>query len=123
MMTLTEKVLNALESAENHLKKSLLTFNKDEGTFADSIWHVAAELEYALFLFSLMSDGEYDKVEWKPNPESQGIEADDVLAKVMELIRESKKALANKNLIDAHKYAYTARQYIFKIQGNPAKKK
>ncbi|MCS7115469.1 MAG: hypothetical protein RMJ15_05495 [Nitrososphaerota archaeon] len=122
-MALTEKALKALEFAEGYLEKSLSALNKDEKNFADGIWHVAAELEYALFLFYLMSKGEYDVAEWKPNPEHQKIGTNETVAKVMELLKESKKALVNKDLIGAHKYAYIARQYVFRIQEGFVKKK
>lgn len=122
-MTLTEKVLKALESAEGHLENSLSASNKDEKNFMDGIWHVAAELEYALFLFSLMSDSKYDVAKLNLNPESKKIGADEIAAKVMELLRESKRALISKDLINAYKYAYIARQYVFKIQEDFTKKK
>lgn len=122
-MTLTEKVLKALESAEHYLENSRLTLNKDEKKFADSIWHVAAELEYVLLLLSLISGGENDTTKWKTNPENRKIGADEMLTTIRELLRESKKALVDKNLTSANKCAYMARQYIFRIQGDFAKKK
>jgi len=53
-MAADEKILKALKSAITHLGNSMLTIDKKEdNSLADSVWHVAAELEYALFLFSI----------------------------------------------------------------------
>ncbi|MEM2937034.1 MAG: hypothetical protein QXJ63_00635 [Candidatus Bathyarchaeia archaeon] len=122
-MASNEKILKALESATHYLVDSLSTLSKDEKAFTDSIWHVAAELEYALFLFSLMFKGEGDTSKWKPNPEAKKIGAEEMLTTVQELLGESKKALVGEDLLDAYKCAYMARHYVFRIQQDFARKK
>lgn len=122
-MTAKEKILKALERAARYLAGSLSTLSKDEKAFTDSIWHVAAELEYALFLFSLMFKGEGDASKWKPNPEAKKIGAEEMLTTVRELLGESRKALVGEDLLKAYKCAYTARHYVFRIQEDFARKK
>jgi hypothetical protein len=122
MMT-NEKILKALEFAMRHLADSLSTLNKDEKAFADSIWHVATELEYALFLFSLIFKGEDEASKWKPNPEAKKRGVNEMLATVRELLDESKKALVRDDLVDSYKCAYMARHNVFRIQEDFARKK
>ncbi len=121
-MAANEKTLKALESATRYLEGSLSALGKDKEAFANGIWHVAAELEYALFLFSLMFKGECDTSKWKPNPETRKIGVDEILATVRKLLEESKKALIDKDLTDAYKCAYMARHYVFRIQEDFARK-
>lgn len=121
-MTVKEKTLKALESATRYLEGSISTLGKDDKAFADSFWHVAAELEYALFLFSMMFKDEFDTSKWKPNPEAKKLEANEMLKAVRELLDKSKKALIKEELMDAYKCAYTARHYVFRIQDDFTRK-
>jgi hypothetical protein len=123
MMAATEKLLKALESATRYLEDSLSALSRDDKAFADSVWHVAAELEYALFLFSLMFKGEVDASKWKPNTEAKKLGANEMLATVGELLGESKKALVGNDLMGAYKCAYMARHHVFRIQEDFARKK
>lgn len=121
-MAVSEKISKALESATRYLESSLSALNKDRKSFADSIWHVAAELEYALFLFSLMFKGECDTSKWQPNPETK-IGADEILTTVRELLDESKRTLAKEGLLEAYKCVHMARHYVFRIQEDLVRKK
>jgi hypothetical protein len=122
-MTINEKISKSLKSATNHLDNSMLALNKkDENSFADSLWHVAAELEYILFLFSITFPNETDPSKWKPNLELK-TETGSMLTDVRNLLNEAERLVMNERLLDAYKDAYTARSHIFKIQENLAKKK
>lgn len=121
-MAVKEKTLKALESATRCLEGSISALGKDDKAFTDSFWHVAAELEYALFLFSMMFKDGFDTSKWKPNPEAKKLEANEMLKAVRELLGESKKALIKEELIDAYKCAYTARHYVFRIQDDFTRK-
>lgn len=123
-MIVKDKILKALESALNHLKLSTLALkNRDENAFSNSVWHVAAELEYALFLFSLTFGNKYDELKIKVNPESKNLQFDSVMAEVEDLLEEAEKLIGNGNLLDAYKSAYMARHRVFKVQEILAKKK
>ncbi|MGQ9538687.1 MAG: hypothetical protein ACUVTE_03775 [Candidatus Bathycorpusculaceae bacterium] len=123
-MITNDKILKTLESALNHLKLSTSNLkSRDENAFSNSVWHVAAELEYALFLFSLTVENKHDTLKVKLNPEPKNLQFDKVMVEVEDLIEEAKKSTGNGNLLEAYKSVYTARHRIFKVQEILAKKK
>ena len=122
-MAINEKISKGLKSATTHLENSMLALNKkDEIPFADSIWHVAAELEYTLFLFSITFPNESDLSKWKPNPELKS-ETGSMLVDVGDLLDEAERFVVNERLLDAYKSTYIAKHYILKIQEDLDKKK
>jgi len=122
-MAINEKISKGLKSATTHLGNSILAWNKkDADPFADSLWHVAAELEYTLFLFSITFQNEKDPLKWKPNHEPK-IETDSMLINVQNLLNEAEKFVMNEKLLDAYKNAYIARHYVLNVQEDLAKKK
>jgi hypothetical protein len=123
-MMINEKVSNALRSATTHLENSMVALNKkDENSFADSLWHVAAELEYALFLFSITFPNESNLSSWKRNPELKKIETASMLAEMKNLLNEAERFVVEERLLDAYKSAYVARHYVLTVQEDLAKKK
>jgi hypothetical protein len=122
-MAVKEKILKGLKSATTHLENSMQALNKkDESLLADSLWHVAAELEYTLFLFSITFQNEKDLSKWKPNPEPK-IETGPTLMDAQNLLNEAEKFIMNEKLLDAYKSAYVARHFVLKVQEDLAKKK
>ena len=123
-MAANEKILKALKSAITHLDNSMLTMDKkDDNSVADSVWHTAAELEYALFLFSITVQDEIDKTKWKLNPKLRKVEVGPMLVAVQELLDKAEKCVTNENLLDAYKSAYIARHFILKLQKDFTRKK
>lgn len=123
-MMIDEKVSNALKSASTHLENAILALDrKDENSFADCLWHVAAELEYTLFLFSITLQYEGNLLGWKRKPELEKTETDSMLAEVRSLLSEAERLAMNERLLDAYKSAYLAKHYLFKVQEGLAKKK
>jgi len=124
-MAANEKILKALKSAMTHLDNSMLAIDKkeDDSLLEDSVWHVAAELEYALFLFSITVQNEIDKSKWKLNPKLKKVEVGPTLVTVQNLLNEAEKCIENEKLLDAYKSAYIARNYMLKIQKDFTKKK
>lgn len=121
-MTADEKILKALKTARTHLQNSIVALNKkDESAFVESLWHVGAELEYALFLFSVTSQNESTTSKWKTNPELKKDEP--VLRDVQNLLNEAETHMTKEKLLDSYKSAYTAKQYLIKVQDDLAKKK
>jgi len=125
LMASNDKVLRALESATGYLEKSFLALKSgNENSFIENFWHVAAELEYALFMFSLIfKEEEIDKSKWRPNPEIKRDNVNDVLAEVRSLLDNAKKFLAGGKMLDAYKSVYVARHRVFAVEENLAKKK
>jgi len=123
-MTTNKKMLKALKSAITYLDNSMLAMDKkDDNLLTDSVWHLAAELEYALFLFSMTVQNEIDKSKWKLNPKLKKAEVRPTLVAVQDLLNETEKCIKNEKLLDAYKSAYIARNYMLKIQKDFAKKK
>jgi len=123
-MTGNEKILQALKSAITCLESSTLALDKkDENSFAHNLWHVAAELEYALFLLSITFQNESDLSKWKLNPEPKKVDTQPVLAEVRNLLQGSVTHILNEKLLDAYRSIYIARHYIFRVQEDLAKKK
>jgi len=123
-MTFNDKILKALESAADHLEKSFSAMdNRDEDSFAKHFWHVAAELEYALFMFSLIFQEEnVDKSKWKPNPDMKNGDLQSALAEVGGLLDKAKKLLTSGKVLDAYKVVYVARHRVFAIEESFARK-
>ena len=123
-MTTNRKMLKALKSAVTYLDSSIVAMDKkDDNLLADSVWHAAAELEYALFLFSMTVQNEIDKSKWKLNPKLKQVEVGPTLVTVQDLLNEAEKCTENEKLLDAYKSAYIARNYMLKVQKDFAKKK
>jgi len=123
-MTTEDKILKSLASAMIYLENSKLALNeKDKSALADDVWHVAAELEYILFLFSITVQDENDKSKWNVNPKSKKLEVTPTLIAVRDLLGKAEKSIKNKKLLDAYKSAYIARHHILRLQKDFAKKK
>ncbi|MDH5787981.1 MAG: hypothetical protein OEZ40_06810 [Candidatus Bathyarchaeota archaeon] len=122
-MTVNEKILVALKSANDNLENSMLALSeRDKVTFADSIWHSAAEVEYALFLFSMILQDKSTLPKWKSGSDLE-TETGPVLLETQNLLKDAEKCVANERLLDAYKSAYIARHYLLKLQEDIAKKK
>jgi hypothetical protein len=121
MMATNEKVLGALRTAANYLEKSMLALNQDnEASFADNLWHVAAELEYALFIFSIVLQNEHNP-SFKSSHEKVNVKS--ILEEAQCLLSEAENFAVNGRLLESYKNVYVARNYIRKVQENLAKKK
>ncbi len=123
-MTANDKILKSLKSTVTYLENSIMALDKkDENSFANNIWQVAAELEYMLFLFSMKFQDEIDQLKWKPKPELKKAETGPMLVEVQNLLNEAEKCMENEKSVDAYKNAYIARHYVLKVQESLAKKK
>lgn len=123
-MAVNEKISKALKSATTHVDKSMQALKKDkEDLIDDGVWHASADLEYALFLFSITVEGQVDKSKWNPNPKFKKGEINPPLVKAKDLLIEAKKYLEEKELLDAYKNASIARSHLLKLQKYFTKKK
>jgi hypothetical protein len=123
-MSVNEKILKTLKTANGYLEKSIEAVNKkDENLLTDSLWHTAAELEYALFLFSITLQNKNNTANWKQNPEPKKTDAMPNLKEVQSLLNEAEKCIANEKFLEGYKNVYFARYYTLKIQEGLAKKK
>lgn len=116
-MAYNGKILKALESAIKHLEGSMSALKANNGeAFSNNIWHVAAELEYALSMFSLTVGNGHSAFLVKPNPEPKKLQTDQIILKVKDLINEAQTSMKNGDLIGACKNTRLARHYVFEVQ-------
>lgn len=124
IMALDEKILMSLKSAATYLESSTLALDKeDEGLLADNLWHVAAELEYALFLLSVKTQNENDIPRLKSNLGFKKADVDSKLVDVKNLLNEAEKFFLSGRLQEAYKSAYVARQRTLMVEDDLGKKK
>ena len=123
-MALEKKVTKAILSTMKHLensKKSIAENNRD--ALENQIWKASAELEYALFLFSILRQNEEQNHSWKGNLKSKGLEFAPVIASTQELLKKAQTDFENGNLPEAHKNIWLARGHLLKVQNFLEKKR
>lgn len=111
-------------SAINHLvgsRKALA--RKDEKNLVNLVWRAGADLEYALFLFSLMHQNESESSSWKIDSHSKQVEISSTLSSVQNLLREAKDNMKAGELPDAHKKTRMARGYLLRVHDTFEKKR
>lgn len=119
-----DKILKALEATVSHVKNAMQALNmEDEESFDDATWHAAAELEYALFLFSIMLKDAGETQKFKVNPELKGDNFGAILIQTQDFLSKAGACMTNKNILEAYKNANVARHYLLKIQEELTKRK
>ncbi|MGQ9551756.1 MAG: hypothetical protein ACUVUE_04940 [Candidatus Bathycorpusculaceae bacterium] len=119
-----EKIMSSLKSALAYVENALTALTgANENMFDDSLWHVGAELEYALFLFSMAFKSEKEGFQPKNRSEIKNVEDDQLLVRAQTLLKEAEGFMADRRLLDAYRSAYEARHYVFMLQENLAKRK
>lgn len=113
-----EKITETITSAINHLEGSMEAFvKKDEKKVLYLVWQTAADLEYALFIFSLMHQDKSEISSWKLNPCSKQVEMESTLASVLSLLEEAKGSVETDDLLEAYKKTWIARGCLLKLHG------
>lgn len=119
-----EKIAESTLSAANHLEDSLGALAKnDEEKLESHVWEASADLEYALFLFSLVHQDEGESSSWKAISHSRQVETGATLSSVQNLLRKAKSKMESGKLLDAHKMIWKARGHLLRIQGAFEKKR
>ena len=114
-MTL-EKILGAISSSISHLEDSVGAFEKDkEAEVMTDVWQAAADLEYALFLFSLMHQNETKPSSWKTTKRSKQAGIRPLLASTKDLLVTARESLETKNFLEAYKRTWIARGHLLRI--------
>jgi hypothetical protein len=118
-----EKIAKALASCEAYLEKAIAV-SKGACEESDSwMWHASAELEYALFLFSLKSPDEDVTLKCKSWSHDRTDSATTLLNTVQNLLVQSKESIAAENWLRARKHAYAAGNILLGLQREHARKK
>ena len=121
-MALENKITKAVLSAMKHLgnSKTLIAENSQDA-LANQIWKASAELEYALFLFSILRKNEDHS--WKVDLKSKKLEIAPAIASTEELLEKAKINFENGNFLEAYKKMWIARGYLLKVQNVLEKKR
>ena len=119
-----EKILGPITSAISHLEDSMEAFTKRKETkVMNNVWRAAADLEYALFLFSLKHQDETQSSSWKLDPHSKQVEIEPLLMSTKDLLETAKENIKTKNFLEAHKKAWIARGHLLRIHDAFEKKR
>jgi len=111
-----ENILENITSAINHLEESMKALvEKNEKEVTRFVWKAAADLEYALFLFSFMHQDENPSASWKLNSPKKQVEVGSTLVLAQDLLKEAKDSFEAENLHEAHKKTWMARGYLLRI--------
>jgi hypothetical protein len=111
----TQKLSKAVTSASTYIEESIVAQAKnDENRVIQLNWKAASDLEYCLFLFSLINPDDTRSSYWKLNlPKQPEIEV--LLTSTQDLLREAIKSLEANDLKEAHKETWLARGQLLKI--------
>jgi len=121
-MTLETKITKAVLSAIKHLENSRRSVTEDnENLLANQVWKASAEVEYALFLFSILRQNEQSH-SWKVDLKSKEFKVAAVITSTQELFQKAKTSFENGDLLEAHKKIWMARGYLLKVQNILEKK-
>jgi len=111
-----ENILENITSAINHLEESMKALvEKNEKEVMRSVWRASADLEYALFLFSLMHQEENPSASWKLDLSTKQVEVGPTLLLAQDLLKEAKSSFETENFHEAHKKTWMARKHLSKI--------
>jgi len=111
-----EKLTEAIVSARDHLEDSMKAVSKgSDEEVSGIVWRAAADLEYALFLFSIIHQDESGGSSWKLDLRSKDVEVDSVLASTRDLLEEVESKIEAGELREAHKKTWMARGYLLKL--------
>jgi hypothetical protein len=111
-----ENILENITSAINHLEESMKALvEKNEEEVMRSVWRAAADLEYALFLFSLMHEDENPSASWKLDLPAKQVEVGPTLVLAQDLLKEAKDSFKAENFHEAHKKTWMARGHLLRI--------
>jgi hypothetical protein len=87
------------------------------------MWHAAAELEYALFLFSLKGSDDDVVLNWKTGSHDRGGSLAKLVNTVQNMLVQSKESIVAGNWVQARKYACAAGNILLGIQREHTRKK
>jgi len=109
-----ENILKAITSTIAHLENSMEALvKKDEKKVVHFTWRAESDLEYALFLFSLLHQDESSL--WKLNPHTKQLEIGPSLVSTQDLLKEAKDSFEADNLHEAHKKTWMARGLLLRV--------
>ena len=111
-----ERILSALTSAISNLENSIvLASNKKEEEISDVVWQACADVEYSLFLLSLLRSEETERFALSRRFSSKQKEMP-ALSSALDMLIEARGNVENGALVVAQEDAWRARNYLFSVQ-------
>jgi len=112
-----ENIFKAITSAIANLENSMEALaKKNENEVVRFVWRASSDLEYALFLFSLIHQDETESSSWKLDPHSKQVEIGPLLISAEDLLKEAKESFEADDLHEAHKKTWMAQGHLLRIQ-------
>jgi hypothetical protein len=118
------EIVQSLDSSMSYVKESFrISGTAPLNEFDVCVWHAAAELEYALFLFSLKIQDENVTKGWKPNRSRRKDDAATLLKAAQEVLSRSQESVCAEEWLKAYRDAFGARHLLLWVQKDLAKKR
>ncbi|UCC33510.1 MAG: hypothetical protein JSW53_00420 [Candidatus Bathyarchaeota archaeon] len=113
--TKLEKLTRAVTSAMKYLEISIRVASKGDDV-RDLVWNAAANLEYALFLFSIMHQDVPKSSSWRLTSASKEVEVESILASTRDLVAKAENEIKAGALHEARKITWMARGHLLRLQ-------
>lgn len=80
------------------------------------VWRASSDVEYCLFLLSLLHSNEAESLSLKHKSSSKQMEIQPALTSALNILEEAKRSVKNDDLAKAHEKTWKARSYLFEVQ-------
>lgn len=111
-----EKILGAITSAIGYLENSMKLFsNKNEEETSRMVWRASSDVEYCLFLLSLLHSNEAESFSLKHKSVSKQMEIRPALTSALHMLEEAKSSVENDDLAETLEKTWQARSYLFRV--------
>jgi len=120
-----DKIEASLKTALKHIDDSTRTISSsnDKNLLSDSLWSALAEIEYAVFLLSIIEGEKSENPSWKHASSSrQPVELECALTSARKLIESARVKIEKDNLEKAYEETWTARNLLLKAHDAMEKK-
>jgi hypothetical protein len=112
-----DKIEASLSTALRDIDDSTRTMSSsnDKKVLSDSLWPALAEIEYTVFLFSIIQGEKSENASWKHASSSkQPVELEHALTSARELIESAKVKIEQDDFEKAYEETWTARNLLLK---------
>ena len=112
-----EKIINAITKAIGHLENSVKLFsNENEKETLEMAWQASSDVEYSLFLLSLLPSTDAESLSLKRKSSSKLTDIQSILNSSLNMLKAAKSNIENGDLSRGYEKAWQARSYMLKAQ-------
>ena len=123
-MAYSKEIVQSLNSSMSYVKESVRILDTAPlEEFDVCVWYASAELEYALFLFSLKIQDENVTKGWKSNRSRRKDDTATLLKATQEVLSRSQEFVCAEEWLKAYRDAFAARHLLLWVQKDLAKKR